>query len=114
VGVGSHNLKIRLIESLADMKFLARSHTRLQRPASLLKWHHWFAWYPVVVRVNDELKHWVWLERLERKWSISKNGDQFWRYRDPVAHLEQSYADTPEDESTLPPSSSSRTADTAR
>jgi hypothetical protein len=37
-------------------------------------WHQWFAWYPVVVKVDDELDHWVWFERLERKWSISKYG----------------------------------------
>jgi hypothetical protein len=86
VGVGSHNLKIRLIESLADMKFLARSHTRLQRPASLLKWHRWFAWYPVVVRFENGLKHWVWLEHLERKWSLGRYGDRkgHWRYRHPM------------------------------
>jgi hypothetical protein len=67
------------------MKLLAQSRTRPQRSASLLKWHHWFAWYPVVVRVDDELKHWVWLEHLERKWSLGEYGDRgHWRYRDPV------------------------------
>jgi hypothetical protein len=64
------------------MKLLARSHTRL-RPVSLLKWHHWFAWYPVVVRVDDELRHWVWFEHLERKWSLGEYKGH-WQYRDPV------------------------------
>jgi hypothetical protein len=47
----------------------------------------------VVVKVDDELDHWVWFERLERKWSISKYGGKgHWRYRHPMAHPEQSYA----------------------
>jgi hypothetical protein len=62
VGVATHNLQIRLIGALEDMKLLVQSHTR-QRSASLLKWHRWFAWYPVVVRVDNELKHWVWLAK---------------------------------------------------
>ena len=48
----------------------------------------------MVVKVDDELDHWVWFEHLERKWSISKYGSKGnWRYRHPIAHPEQSYAE---------------------
>ena len=46
------------------------------------------------MKADDELDHWVWFERLERKWSLSKYGDKgHWRYRHPMAHPEQSNAD---------------------
>jgi hypothetical protein len=44
----------------------------------------------VVVKVNDELDHWVWFERLERKWSLGKYGGGHWRYRH---HRGQFYAE---------------------
>jgi hypothetical protein len=47
----------------------------------------------VVVRAHDELEHWAWFERLERKWSIGKYGGGHWRYRHPRAHPEQFYAE---------------------
>ena len=64
--------------------------TTLAKKRSL--WHPWFAWYPVVVSLDEELEHWVWLERLERKWSLGRYGDQkgHWRYRHPKVHAEQS------------------------
>jgi hypothetical protein len=55
-------------------------------------WHLWFAWYPVVVKGRDEFDHWVWFERLERKWSIGKYGGGCWRYRHP-RHKGQFYAE---------------------
>jgi hypothetical protein len=45
------------------------------------------------VRAHDELEHWVWFERLERKWSIGKYGGGHWRYSHPRARPEQSYAE---------------------
>ena len=60
------------------------------RPEGDSVWHRWFAWYPVVVSVEDELDHWVWLEHLERKWSLSRYGDKgCWRYRHPVVDAER-------------------------
>jgi hypothetical protein len=50
----------------------------------------------VVVRAHDELEHWVWFERLERKWSIGKYGGGRWRYRHPRSHQEQFYAEAAE------------------
>jgi hypothetical protein len=45
------------------------------------------------VKVDDELDHWVWFERLERKCSIGKySGKGHWRYRHPMAHSEPSCA----------------------
>jgi hypothetical protein len=41
-----------------------RHHLYTALPAA-----RWFAWYPVVVSVEQEFDHWVWLEHLERKWS---------------------------------------------
>jgi hypothetical protein len=48
----------------------------------------------VIVSVEEEFDHWVWFERLERKWSINKYGGKGrWRYRHPMAHPEQSCAE---------------------
>ena len=33
-------------------------------------WHRWFAWHPVAVGTR-----WVWLERVERRWSETFCGD---------------------------------------
>ena len=45
----------------------------------------------LVVTADDELENWVWLERLERKWSISKYGGKGrWKYRLRMSHSEQS------------------------
>jgi hypothetical protein len=41
------------------MKLLAQRHTRVQRPASLLEWHRWFAWYPVPVVRKGKLRYWL-------------------------------------------------------
>jgi hypothetical protein len=66
-----------------DMKLLTQSHRRVQRPASLLEWHHWFAWYPVPTAINGRL-HYAWLRSVERKWGIgSYTGTIKWRYRLP-------------------------------
>ena len=65
------------------MKLLAQSHTRVQRPASLLEWNRWFAWYPVpVVRKGKLLS--AWLRFVERKWGTGRySGTIKWRYRLP-------------------------------
>jgi hypothetical protein len=49
------------------------------------------AWYPVVVRFDKEFERRVWLEHLERKWSVGRYGQQkgHWRYRYPVVPGEQ-------------------------
>jgi hypothetical protein len=75
------------------MRWATRQHVLTTKARRRSLWHQWFAWYPVVVKVEDELDQWVWLERVERKWSIGKYGDQGrWKYRRRVAHPEQSYA----------------------
>jgi hypothetical protein len=75
------------------MRWATRQYVLTSKARRRSLWHQWFAWYPVVVKVDDELDHWVWFERLERKWSISKYGGKgHWRYRHPMAHPEQSYA----------------------
>ena len=45
----------------------------------------------LVVSVEDELDHWVWFERLERKWSLGRYHNQKgrWRYRYPVIKAER-------------------------
>jgi hypothetical protein len=76
------------------MRWATRQHVLTSRARRRSLWHHWFAWYPVVVNVDDELDHWVWFERPERKWSISKYGGRGrWRYRHPMAQSEQSFFD---------------------
>ena len=76
------------------MRWATRQHVLTSQAQRHSLWHHWFAWYPVVVKVDDELDNWVWFEHLERKWSISKYGSKgHWRYRHPIAHPEQSYAE---------------------
>ena len=39
-----------------------------------LKWHPWFAWYPVRLDGRDE---WVWLERIIRR---RIGGNKAWGY----------------------------------
>jgi hypothetical protein len=46
------------------MKSLAQSHSRVQRPASLLEWNRWFAWYPVPLTIDGKLHH-AWLQTIE-------------------------------------------------
>jgi len=75
------------------MRWVTREYVRTEQASRRSVWHRWFAWYPVVVRAHDEFDHWVWFERLERKWSIGKYGGGHWRYRHPRAHREQSYAE---------------------
>ena len=63
------------------MRLFAQSHTRMQRPASLLEWHRWFAWYPVPI-VTDGKLHLRCLQFVERKWGTSRySGTIKWRYR---------------------------------
>ena len=71
------------------MRWVTREYVRTVQARRRSLWHHWFAWYPVVVKVDDGVDHWVWFERLERKWSIGSYGAQFWRYRHPKAYPEQ-------------------------
>ena len=73
------------------MRWPTREYVLTSRAKQRSLWHRWLAWYPVIVSVKDEFDHWVWLERLERKWSVGHYGDQkgHWRYRHPVFHPEQ-------------------------
>jgi hypothetical protein len=47
------------------MRWATRQHVLTSQARRHSLWHHWFAWYPVAVKVDDELDHWVWFERLE-------------------------------------------------
>lgn len=44
---------------------------RVRRPMAkyraLQRWHKWFAWYPVRVRINGRSERMVWLETIERR-----------------------------------------------
>jgi hypothetical protein len=71
------------------MRWATRQHVLTSHARRRSVWHRWFAWYPVVVSGEEEFDHWVWFERLERKWSIGRYGAQFWRYRHPKAYPEQ-------------------------
>jgi len=71
------------------MRWVTREYVRTEQARRRSVWHRWFAWHPVIVRVEEEFDHWVWFERLERKWSLSKYGKGHWRYRHPRAHPEQ-------------------------
>ena len=75
------------------MRWATRQHVLTSQAQRRSLWHQWFAWYPVVVSSHNELDHWVWFERLERKWSIGTYGSGLWRYRHPKVHLEQFYAE---------------------
>ena len=75
----SYDLQVKSLV-LADMKF-ARPNTPVKRPAPLLHWHRWFAWYPVPVVIDGKLRH-TWLRSVERKWGASRYGDTIkWCYR---------------------------------
>jgi hypothetical protein len=73
------------------MRWATRQHVRTEQAKRRSVWHRWFAWYPVVVSVEGEFDHWVWLEHLERKWSVGGYGDQKgrWKYRHPVVRAER-------------------------
>ena len=43
-------------------------------PLSEGEWVRWFAWYPIIMATRRDSVHWVWLEFVERKWSISRYG----------------------------------------
>jgi hypothetical protein len=67
------------------VRWLTRERVLTARAVRRTMWQRWFAWHPVIVKANDELEHWVWFERLERKWSLGKYGGGHWRYRHPLA-----------------------------
>jgi hypothetical protein len=73
------------------MRWATRQHVLTSKAKRRSLWHRWFAWYPVVVKADDELDTRVWLEHLERKWSVGGYGDQkgHWRYRHPVVDAER-------------------------
>jgi len=66
------------------MRWVTREYVRTEQARRRSVWHRWFAWHPVIVSVEEEFDHWVWFERLERKWSLGKYGGGHWRYRHPV------------------------------
>ena len=67
----------------ADMRSLTQSRGRMQRPAPLLEWNRWFAWYPVPIVIDGKLPtHGCTM--VERKWGTSRYSDTIkWRYRLP-------------------------------
>ena len=72
------------------MRWVTREYVRTEQARRRSVWHRWFAWHPVVVRVEEEFDHWVWLETLERKWTVGRYRNHgHWRYRHPGAHPEQ-------------------------
>jgi hypothetical protein len=73
------------------MRWVTREYVRTEQARRRSVWHRWFAWYPVVVSVEGGVDHWVWFERLERKWSVGGYGDQkgHWRYRHLVVDAER-------------------------
>jgi len=77
------------------MRWATRQHVLTSQARRHSLWHHWFAWYPVAVKVDDELDHWVWFERLEENGPFSKyGGEGRWRYRHPTARSDaQQYGD---------------------
>ena len=72
------------------MRWVTREYVRTEQARRRSLWQLWFAWHPVVVSVEGEFDHWVWFERLERKWSLGRYNDRkgHWRYRYPVIHAE--------------------------
>ena len=63
------------------MKLLAQREFRMGRPASLLEWNRWFAWFPVPLVIDGKL-HFAWLQSVERRWGTSRySGTIKWRYR---------------------------------
>ena len=73
------------------MRWVTREYVRTVQAKRRSVWHRWFAWYPVIVSVEEESDHWVWLETLERKWSLGRYADRkgHWRYRHPVVPAKQ-------------------------
>ena len=74
---------------LTIMRWATRQLVQMSQAQRHSLWHHWFAWYPVVVRAHDELEHWVWFERLERKcsiWQIWRRPLVAWITREPIIH----------------------------
>ena len=66
------------------MTLLAQGHTRVKRPASLLEWHRWFAWYPVPTAIDGKLRY-AWLQSVHRRWGGDRYGGPIrWRYRIPT------------------------------
>jgi hypothetical protein len=60
---------------------------RAQRPASVLEWNRWFAWYPVQITIDGKPRH-AWLQTIERRWGISTYGGTIkWCYRLPPRSL---------------------------
>jgi hypothetical protein len=53
------------------------------------------------MKIDGELDYWVWLERVERKWSHGKYGKTYWRYR-PIGAGPKADQVCAEDYSSLP------------
>ena len=49
-----------------DGAVATRQHVLTSRAKRRSLWQRWFAWYPVVVSVEEEFDHWVWFEHLEK------------------------------------------------
>ena len=100
------------------MRWVTREYVRTEQARRRSVWHRWFAWYPVVVCVEEDFDHWVWLERLDRKWSLGRYGDHkgHWRYRHPMVRAERAnlyaeqYDDVTGDGSAVPPDLGGREA----
>lgn len=54
--------------------------TKEERISALMKWHAWFAWFPVRIGAGDCR----WLERIERKgYGHAEVEIWYWEYRLP-------------------------------
>jgi hypothetical protein len=53
------------------------------RPPSSMDWHRWFAWRPVVAHGRTGRRQVVWLQYLERKWTLGRTSGlgPRWIYR---------------------------------
>jgi hypothetical protein len=72
------------------MRRVTREYVRTEQARRRSLWHPWFAWHPVLVSVDEEFACWVWLEHLERKWSLGRYGNHgHWRYRYPAVHADR-------------------------
>lgn len=69
------------------MRWRNRDYDRArERLKTKMKWRRWFAWYPVTVeavRAEGQRTN-VWLERVDRRWYISRlTKNAWWEYRFP-------------------------------
>jgi hypothetical protein len=63
------------------MRFSKEKEIAKKKP----EWQRWFAWHPVTIETQNNLKTTVWLEYVERKGTIGYNCMEY-RYRDIITN----------------------------